>query len=438
MSSKFAILVKNVSKRFEMYAQPRDRLFQFFSFGTRQYFKEFWALRNISVEIRKGETVALIGPNGAGKSTLLQIICGTLSPTSGSVLSSGRVSALLELGSGFNPEFTGVENVYLNAKILGISQDEIERKIDEIAAFADIGDFIYQPVKTYSSGMYARLAFAVAVSVDPEILVVDETLSVGDMLFQAKAVQRMRELMSRCTVIFVSHSLGTVKSFCRRAIYIDQGQVVRDGNAAEVCDYYEQAMQKKLLAKQSLVDIANENRVNTTGGVVGRDQALLEPDRFFPESGSEFRSGSRALQVIRGDLFINGRVSKVAQFADLMELRLVLIANMTVSAGAIVGYMIRDKNAVDVFGRNIFNEKKSLPELSKGQRVVVVFRFPCLLSGGGYSISIGVKSEPFIPEFFDSIHVARAFEVVQMVGNYIPGLVYVENKIEIKVLEARV
>jgi len=429
MSSEVAISVKGLGKRYEMYANPRDRLLQFFSFGKRDYFQAFWALQDVSFEIAKGEIVGIIGPNGAGKSTLLQILCGTLSPTVGDVATQGRVSALLELGSGFNPEFSGTENVYLNGAILGLTRDEIEAKIKEIVEFADIGEFIHQPVKSYSSGMYARLAFAVAVSVEPEILVVDETLAVGDMLFQAKAIQRMRDLMDRCTVLFVSHSLSTVKSFCQRAILVDHGRIVRDGRAADVCDYYEMMMQERMLAGTRLTDVAllGAGGVNEEGGGV----SMTGPDSDFPESGDEFRSGSGALRVVRGDFLVNGRVSSHASFHDELKLRLVIEATQNVKAGAIAGYMVRNANAVDVFGRNLYNERLSLAAMKTGQKVVVEFTFPCLLAQGRYSVSIGVKSEPHIPEFYDSIHVARTFEVGGVSGNYVPGLLYVENETKI-------
>lgn len=436
MSSETAISVANVSKRFEMYSQPRDRLLQFFSFGKRQHFKEFWAIKNVSFNINRGEIVGILGPNGAGKSTLLQIICGTVAPTNGEVSIRGRVSALLELGSGFNPEFTGVENIYLNANILGISTKEIRNKIDEIANFADIGEFINHPVKSYSSGMYARLAFAVAISVEPEILIVDETLSVGDLLFQAKAIQRMRSLMTKCTVLFVSHSLATVKSFCDRAIFIDKGELVRDGSASEVCDFYEKAMQERLFAKVKLQEfITQKNSDRTLDLPPPLCSMNLEPDCSFPESGNEFRSGSGALRVIRGDLLVNGQPSKLVDFQDELTLRIVIISRSEIKAGAIVGYMVRNVNAIDVFGRNLYNEREFLPALKTGQKVVITFRFPCLLSQGRYSISIGVKSEPYIPEFFDSIHVARVFEVTGIPGNYVPGLVYVSNDIDIDVVD---
>ena len=258
-SDQFVIDVKNLSKRYEIYKSPRDRLKQIlipslyqilasivrlfggtFNFPSPQYFREFWALRDVSFQVKRGETLGIVGRNGSGKSTLLQLICSTLSQTNGELIVKGRISALLELGSGFNPEYTGRENVFLNGQILGLTKKEIEGRYEAIVRFADIGDFIEQPTKTYSSGMIVRLAFSVAVNVDPEILVVDEALAVGDMPFQIKCFARLRRLReSGVTILFVTHSLGTVRSFCDRAIYLDRGVVAMAGPANEVCRQYE-------------------------------------------------------------------------------------------------------------------------------------------------------------------------------------------------------
>lgn len=247
MSSDIAILVSHLSKCYEIYDTPRDRLKQFVLPRVRhmvgkahkQYFREFWALKDVSFEIKKGETIGIIGRNGSGKSTLLQMICGTLTPTGGDVEVNGRVAALLELGSGFNPEFTGRENVYMNAAVLGLTNDEIDAQFDKIVAFADIGEFIEQPVKTYSSGMFVRLAFAVVVHVQPDILVVDEALSVGDIAFQNRCMQRIRQLKEAgASILFVSHDLSTVQILCDRVIWIKHGLIQQYGYAGEVCQNY--------------------------------------------------------------------------------------------------------------------------------------------------------------------------------------------------------
>ncbi|MBZ9755788.1 ABC transporter ATP-binding protein [Mesorhizobium sp. ESP6-5] len=232
MSSDVSVKVENLSKCYQIYDRPRDRLKQFVmprlhrnvGMQPRQYFREFWALKDVSLEVKKGETVGIIGRNGSGKSTLLQMICGTLNPTSGQIQTNGRIAALLELGSGFNPEFTGRENIHLNAAILGLSPEETEARFDDIAIFADIGDFLEQPVKSYSSGMVVRLAFAVQAMINPDILVVDEALAVGDEKFQRKCFARLEELKGRGTsILFVSHSAPSIIELCDRALLLDRG-----------------------------------------------------------------------------------------------------------------------------------------------------------------------------------------------------------------------
>lgn len=243
LADDIAISVKNLTKTYRIFSHPGDRIKQFFNLGLRQYHREFTALDDVSFDIRKGETVGIIGRNGSGKSTLLQLICDILKPTSGAVQTHGRVSALLELGAGFNPEFTGRENVYFQGALMGCTKEHMDERFDDIAAFAEIGEFIDQPVRTYSSGMFVRLAFAVAISVDPDILIVDEALAVGDMAFQRKCFERLRQLLSneQCVVLFVSHDLRQVERFCSRVIYFQNGQVVADGRALDVCQkYYDQ------------------------------------------------------------------------------------------------------------------------------------------------------------------------------------------------------
>ena len=239
MSSDVAIAVRNVSKVYHIYERPLDRLKQMLWHSHRNLHDEFWALKNIDFEVKRGETVGIVGRNGSGKSTLLQIICGTLTPSTGVVERVGRLSALLELGSGFNPEFSGRENVFLNGEIIGMSRREMENRFDDIAAFADIGDFIDSPVKNYSSGMFARLAFSVAIHVNPEILIVDEILAVGDFAFQRKCLKKFYEIReSGCAIIFVSHDQYQVKSICQRALYLERGVQKMFGSAAHVIDEY--------------------------------------------------------------------------------------------------------------------------------------------------------------------------------------------------------
>lgn len=252
-SNDLAIRVSNLTKCYQIYNAPRDRLKQFLLPGLlralgkqpRQYFREFWALKDISFEVKKGETVGIIGRNGSGKSTLLQMICGTVSPTSGTVSTHGRVAALLELGAGFNTEFTGRENVLLTAAILGFPQESMQERMAEVVAFSELGDFLDQPVKTYSSGMQARLAFSIAIHVDPEILIVDEALSVGDARFVAKCMRRIKEIQDRgATILFVSHDVGSVRTLCQRAIWLDSGKLVEDGDVFPISGKYMEMMFK--------------------------------------------------------------------------------------------------------------------------------------------------------------------------------------------------
>jgi lipopolysaccharide transport system ATP-binding protein len=246
-SDNVAIRVSDLGKCYHIYNAPRDRLKQFIlprlqrlaNYPAQNYFREFWALRGVSFDVRKGESIGIIGRNGSGKSTLLQMIAGTLSPTQGKVEINGRVAALLELGSGFNADYTGRENVFMNAAVLGLSREEIETRFDEIAAFANIGDFIEQPVKMYSSGMLVRLAFAVSVCVNPDILIIDEALAVGDMAFQFKCLERLHQLIENgTTLLFVSHDINLVRSFCDQALLLDQGQTTAFGPSLEVTETY--------------------------------------------------------------------------------------------------------------------------------------------------------------------------------------------------------
>ncbi|HMQ13173.1 MAG TPA: ABC transporter ATP-binding protein, partial [Candidatus Competibacter phosphatis] len=238
IEEQFVIEVNEVGKCYQIYEKPQDRLKQMLWRGRRRYYHEFWALRSMSFTVRRGQTVGVIGRNGSGKSTLLKMLCGTLAPTTGTLAVRGRVAALLELGTGFNPEFTGRENVYLNAAILGLDDAEIECYLPEILAFADIGEFIDQPVKTYSSGMAVRLAFSVAAHVRADILVIDEALAVGDMFFVQKCMRFLRKFQEHGTLFFVSHDTAAVVNLCDYALWLEQGQVRESGPAKEVCEHY--------------------------------------------------------------------------------------------------------------------------------------------------------------------------------------------------------
>lgn len=255
MSETTMISVKNISKLYKLYLKPADRLKEALSPFKKKYHNDYMALNNVSFEVRKKEIVGILGTNGSGKSTILKIITGLLTPTSGSVNVNGKISALLELGAGFNQELTGVENIYLNGTMMNLSKEEIDFKLQQILDFADIGDFVYQPVKTYSSGMFARLAFAVAINVEPDILIVDEALAVGDMFFQEKCYEKMKQMVQNgATILFVSHSLSAIRNFCSRAVWIEKGILREQGPADEICEkykYFIEQKEAKILAKSS-------------------------------------------------------------------------------------------------------------------------------------------------------------------------------------------
>lgn len=254
---KTIIDIKHLNKVYNLYDKPIDRLKEVLSPTHKCYHREHYALNDISLEIKKGESVGIVGKNGSGKSTLLKIITGVLNPTSGEMNVQGKISALLELGAGFNPEYTGIENIYLNGTMMGYSKAEMDEKVDDIIAFADIGDFINQPVKTYSSGMFARLAFAVSINVEPEILIVDETLSVGDTRFQIKCMDKMKEMMEGgTTVLFVSHDINAIRRFCTRCIWINEGKMKEAGSVNMVSDHYIDFL--KMLDAENQVGVEND------------------------------------------------------------------------------------------------------------------------------------------------------------------------------------
>lgn len=281
MSSDIVITVASLSKCYHVYDTPLDRLKQFFvprirrmlCLSPTQHYREFWAIKGVSFEVKRGEAIGIIGRNGSGKSTLLQMICGTLNPTNGTISTNGRIAALLELGSGFNPEFTGRENVFMNAAVLGLAANEVENRFEEIEKFADIGEFIEQPVKTYSSGMLVRLAFAISVCVDPDILIIDEALAVGDSAFQFKCLERLRHLIETgVTLIFVSHDIGMLQSFCSSAIYLEKGELKKIGNPSQVAENY-------------FFDIRDEQRRSMSGMPLIAKQSMSTND--LPAFGTE-------------------------------------------------------------------------------------------------------------------------------------------------------
>lgn len=391
MSSEIAIKVENLSKCYQIYNQPRDRLKQFIlprlqdmmGQPLQKYFREFWALKDVSFEVKKGETVGIIGRNGSGKSTLLQMICGTLNPTSGNIQTHGRIAALLELGSGFNPEFTGRENVYMNAAVLGLRTDEIDRRFDEITTFADIGDFIEQPVKTYSSGMMVRLAFAVAINVAPDILVVDEALAVGDAAFQRKCMRKINELSdSGVTLLFVSHDTETVRKICSQALYLNRGAMLEIGSAKEVSISYE----RDLFGGSKDADLTIKTKGNHDSNL-----ALGSFDQEFLNTSEKVYGDGRV--TINYVAITNKRGENVNVLDPGCELTVSYRAKFVNSSiRPVFGMMITTREGVCVFGTNTESHYLTSRNYTEGEEVKVNFHLHNNLGPGIYYLTCGIHS----------------------------------------------
>lgn len=442
-----AIRVSNLSKCYQIYDNPRDRLKQFVAprlqrlagQSPKQYFREFWALKDVSFEIKKGETVGIIGRNGSGKSTLLQMICGTLSPTSGNVQTNGRIAALLELGSGFNPEFTGRENVYMNAAVLGLSNDEVDVRFNDIAAFADIGQFIEQPVKTYSSGMLVRLAFAVAINVDPEILIVDEALSVGDELFQRKCFSRIEAIRaSGATILFVSHSGSTIVELCDRAVLVDSGEKLAIGVPKQIVGRYQKLLyaptdKREAIRKQirqtdeQFITIANtvESISHEHPTPTEHKQELQESfdPNLKPSSTIEYEShgayiesptiltlaGEQVNNLIRGKTY---RYTYTVRFTEnVSNVRFGMLIK-TIS-GVELGGATSDKSGT-----------RGLVAVKKKALIRVEYQFTCLLSPGIYFLNAGVSGSILEEvKYLHRIVDAFCFRIMDDPSGYSTGIV---------------
>jgi len=406
MSSDIAVKIDGLSKSYHIFDKPRDRLLQMLFGKHKQYYKEFWALQTLSMEIRKGETIGLIGRNGSGKSTLLQLICGTLNATTGTITTNGRVAALLELGSGFNPEFTGRENVYLNASMLGLTDDEIGERFDDIAAFADIGDFIEQPVKTYSSGMYVRLAFAVVAHVSADILVIDEALAVGDAVFTQKCMRFLRRFQEKGTILFVSHDIGAVTSLCQRAYWLDKGVLRMSGtpkdiSAAYMADIYE-AQQGPSAVPQSKPSVASDSpkQIANVPPPVFRDMRLdfLNHTQFrndiqlftFEEDAKAFGKGGASIENVQlRD--VEGRPLQWVVGGERVSLHVTCRAHQDVYS-PIVGFFVKDRLGQVLFGDNTYLTHMDDPlSVPTGQPFSASFSFPMpILPVGDYSINVAL------------------------------------------------
>lgn len=397
-----AIEANGVGKCYQIYERPEDRLKQMLWRGRRRYFREFWALRDVSFSVQRGETVGVIGRNGSGKSTLLKMLCGTLAPTVGTLAVRGRVAALLELGTGFNPEFTGRENVHLNAAILGLNDAEIERYLPEILAFADIGEFIDQPVKTYSSGMAVRLAFAVAAHVRAEILIIDEALAVGDVFFVQKCMRFLRKFQEHGTLFFVSHDTGAVVNLCDRALWLDRGQIREMGPAKEVCEHYlsilresqagvepETPKRKPEPAMRSLPTATVDQRLKFLNQTSYRNDLELFDFRQEIEG-----YGTGVIRVL-GARFEDERGQPLRWIVggELVVLVVDAVALADIDS-PIIGFFVKDRLGQNLFGDNTYLTYVTEPRLVlEGQRLTARFSFRMpVLPVGDYSVDVAVAS----------------------------------------------
>lgn len=378
-----ALRVENVSKQYRIYARPGDRLKETLTRGRLKRHREFWALKNVSFEVETGTTTGIIGPNGCGKSTLLQIIAGTLEPTEGSVWREGRVAALLELGAGFDPEGTGIENVYMNAALMGLSRRETDRLFPEIERFAEIGDFIRQPVKTYSSGMFVRLAFAVAANVEPDILVIDEALAVGDAVFQHRCLRRIKEIQERgATVLFVSHDAAAVRALCTRAILMSAGRVLSDGPPLEVLNHYQKTVMEREQAYEEQEAAADGTRTDD----------VREVEEGFAPLRYTYRHGDGSAEIVSAELLDAARrpIGVVETGSPLM-VRMRARLNRDVD-DAVFGFLVNDSRGVHAYGTNTKEQQVDLGLLRRGEIVEVSFAFDCWLGLDQFSVSLAVHS----------------------------------------------
>lgn len=447
MTNDIAIKVENISKQYKLYDKPLDRMKESLNIFKKKYHKEFFALKNASFEIKKGECVAIVGKNGSGKSTLLKIITGVLSPTSGKVYVDGKISALLELGAGFNPEYTGLQNIYLNATMMGYSKEEIKLKVPSIIEFADIGDFINQPVKTYSSGMFVRLAFAVAINVDPDILIIDEALAVGDDLFQRKCYAKIEEFRKKNkTIVFVTHSSSIVVELCSRAILIDTGEQLLEDKSQNVINLYQKLLFTKSENRQNVKEqirnyslnlktnkISNITITNLNSPVVkpessnSNDDDILIHKDYFDESLIPKNTISYDLAGAR--LFdyelinIEGEKVNVIQFGNkyIWRFKVEFLDNCS---NVRFGMMIKTGKGLELCGAATHLISKGLENIKKGDSFQIEYNFIPKFVGGVYFLNCGVLGLKQGEETFLHRNVeAWAFKMQERSDSLLSGIV---------------
>ena len=415
------ISVKDVSKVYRLYDRAIDRLLESVSIRKKSYHKDFFALRDISFSVKKGEAVGIIGTNGSGKSTMLKIITGVLTPTGGTVETRGSICALLELGAGFNQDYTGIENIYMNGTMMGISKEEMDKKLPDILDFADIGDFVNQPVKSYSSGMFVRLAFALYISIDPEILIVDEALSVGDVFFQAKCYHRMDELKKKgTTILMVTHDLGSVMKYCDRVILFNKGKKVGEGLPGEMVDQYKKILAGKNPDAEKFVeeqDFLGEGRANRREEASGTKESrkrqegapLSERERALSSGQEESGTTSSAPRLMKEEMAINpsaqlygngkaeiydfgifdheGKLSNILVKGESFTIKERIRFHAAIAA-PIFTFTIKDKRGMDLTGTNTLFEGENIPSVKAGDEYLCSFTQKMNLQGGEYLLSI--------------------------------------------------
>lgn len=412
---EIAIQVKALEKAYKLYDKPSDRLKEALGFGRKKRYKEHYALKGVDLTIYQGETVGIIGTNGSGKSTILKIITGVLNPTNGIVNVEGRISALLELGAGFNMEYNGIENVYLNGTMIGFSKKEIDDRMDDILAFADIGDYVYQPVKTYSSGMFVRLAFAVAINIDPEILIVDEALSVGDVFFQAKCYHKFEEFKKMGkTIVFVSHDLSSISKYCDRVVLLNQGVKLGEGSPKEMIDAYKQVLVGQYpLPEDEEEHLLNDREIHAAAAQAGKGKNLKEgkathlPEEANPEL---LEYGTKAAVI--EDYYVTDEAGR--QCSAILKGNRCSI-HMTARffediCEPIFAFTIKNIKGVEITGTNTMVEKAFLEPVKAGSVKCITFTQRLDLQGGEYLLSLGLTG--YENEEFQVYH--RLYDVLNI------------------------
>ena len=406
------IKVENLTKIYHLYDKPQDRLKEALNPFKKSYHHDFFAMNDVSFEIKKGETVGIIGKNGAGKSTLLKMITGVLTPTSGSIETAGKISSLLELGAGFNPDMTGLENIYLNGTLMGFTREEMEPKVPAILEFADIGEFIYQPVKMYSSGMFARLAFSVSINVEPDILIVDEALSVGDMAFQMKCFKKFQDFQEQGrTILFVTHGLDTVIRYCNRGIVIDNGKMIFDDSPKLAVDAFKKVLSGDFYEKTIETEEASET-------VTTVDDQLLK-ESFVQHQELDTYGNGKATIMDYGIVDQNNKPSSILDYNS--EFKIIMKVQFSeYIEDPIFAFTLKDAKGLEITGTNSMMKHIETGAYEAGQTVTVTFSQKANLQLGKYALSLGcVTINESGVEVFNRIYDAILFEIIgsaQMVG----------------------